>query len=74
MIHMSDEELKKEFSKRLLRAIRRRGLTQTQLAEMSDISRVQISHYINGKMLPSFYNLQKIVAALNSSMDEFSCL
>ena len=74
MIHKSDEELKKEFSKRLLRAIRRRGLTQTQLADLADISRVQVNHYITGKMLPSFYNLQKIVAALNGSMDEFYCL
>ena len=72
-IFKSDEELKKEFSSLLRKALRKRALTQSQLADMADISRVQISHYIQGKMLPSFYNLYKIVEVLNCSPDEFHC-
>ena len=72
-MYMNDDALKKEFSKRLRKILRKNAMTQTQLAELADMSRVQINNYIRGKMLPSFYNLNKITSALGCSMDEFHC-
>lgn len=73
-MYISDAELKMEFSKRLRKELRRNAMTQSELAEIAEISRVQINYYVRGKMLPSFYNLMKIVSALGCSMEEFNCL
>lgn len=73
-MYVDVDQLKKEFSKRLRIELRRKNMTQTELAEMVDMSRAQINHYIQGKRLPSYYNLSKIVVALDCSMDKFKCL
>lgn len=73
-MYVDIDQLKKEFSKRLRIELRRKNMTQTELADLVDMSRAQINHYIKGKRLPSYYNLSKIVAALGCSMDKFNCL
>lgn len=72
--NISDWDLRKEFSIRLQKIMRYKGITQAMLADMADVSRVQIYKYVHGQMFPSFYNLDKIAKALNCSMDEFRYL
>lgn len=55
---------------RNLKSIRKmRGMTQQQLADVSDVPRVCISRYESGKYQPSFTNACKIAKALNVSVD-----
>lgn len=54
-----------------LREIRKRkGLTQTRLAELSNVHRVSISLYESGKAKPNVDSLKRLAAALNVSTDE----
>ena len=54
-----------------LREIRmRKGLSQCQLAEMSNVHRVSISLYESGKKKPSVDSLKRLSVALGVSTDE----
>ena len=68
---MDEAVYKKEFGRRLKRVIRRSGITQRDLSELTGISEIMLSNYCNGNNTPSFYNLDKIARALNCSVDEF---
>ena len=68
---MTDEEFKQESSTRLKRSMYRKGVTQLDLAERTGISQPQISSYVNGKVFPSFYYIDKIAKALKCSADDF---
>ena len=48
------------FGERLLLAIRRRGITQSQLATMSGINDYSISQYVHDKQGPNADNLEVI--------------
>ena len=67
---LSEEQYRREFSMRLRRAIEDRHITQTMLSEMTGISTVLLSRYLNGKTSPSFYNIDKIAKALECSTDK----
>jgi transcriptional regulator with XRE-family HTH domain len=47
-----------------------KGLTQTQLAEMADISQETISLYETGKQKPLPDNLIRLASALDCTVDE----
>lgn len=54
-----------------LREIRKsRGLTQAELAEMTEINRVTIARYELGNIKPGAENLVKLIAALQCTADE----
>ena len=54
-----------------LRAYRQaRCMTQKELAKRTGLTDVWISHYENGRRLPSVLNLIKLADALNISIDE----
>jgi transcriptional regulator with XRE-family HTH domain len=48
-----------------------RGLTQSQLTSVSRVSRSYVSRIESGKMTPSLGTLEKISAALDTSLDRF---
>jgi len=59
----------KELLGAQIREIRKaRGLTQEQLAEMIDVEQKHVSRIESGKNYPSIDRLEKIAAALNSSL------
>ena len=69
----SDENIwRKEFGIRLNNAIRNRGITKSKLSELSGISKVMISKYINGKSSPSVFNLNKMAYILECSPSELT--
>lgn len=72
--NMTEQEVGIEFRQRLRRLMIRQGVSQLDLSRMSGISPVSISHYLTGRSLPSFYNMDKIAKALNCSIDEFRYL
>ena len=48
----------------------RYSMTQTDLANATGIPQQQISKYIRGYRVPTFYNLDKIARALDCTIDE----
>lgn len=69
--NLTEAECKNEFGIRLNRIMRRKGITQFELSEMTGITQPAISNYMTGKTTPSFYNVDKIAKALDCSIEEF---
>ena len=66
----SEEEWRREFSRRLSFEMYERGFDQTYLAEKSGISQVSISNYIKRKTTPSAYAVDRMARALGCYMDD----
>lgn len=58
------EEWEKEFAKRLYHAMRRKGYTQTDLANILDVSPVMVNGWVNGKHIPRLDMVVKIAHIL----------
>lgn len=69
--NMTKTEFSNEFGFRLRKKLERVGITQSELCDIVGISQPQLSEYINGKKVPSFYIIDKIAKALNCSVEEF---
>jgi ribosome-binding protein aMBF1 (putative translation factor) len=67
---ITEEEWTKEFGRRLARKIKSVCITQEELSKRTNISRISINNYINGKAVPSGYYIHKIANALNCSSSE----
>lgn len=67
---MSEEECKYEFGSRLRRLMMYKCVSQLELSEATGISQPQLSRYMAGKVMPSFYTADKIAKALKCSIDE----
>ena len=48
-----------------------RGLTQSDLSDLTGLSQPQLSRYINGKTLPSAFVVEKLAKALKCNVDDF---
>lgn len=59
-----------EFARRLYKKMTARGMSQNTLAELSGISFITISKYMNGKSTPSLFNAEKLANALKCSVGE----
>ena len=68
--NLTESEFIREFSRRLRKFMWRNGFTQTELSEITGISQSQISLYVSGKMMPSFYKADVLAKALDCSVDE----
>ena len=58
------------FAFRLNCKMKERFMTQTELSELTGLSKVILSRYMNGKAMPSFYNAGLIAKALDCSIHE----
>lgn len=67
---LTEEQFKREFGQRLYRELLKRNISQLELAERTGIPQPQLSNYIRGKNIPSFYNIDKISKALGCKLDE----
>lgn len=61
------------IGKRIRLIRKRRGITQSQLAELIDKSPVYVSYLENGAKMPSLETLIDIINALETSADEILC-
>lgn len=68
------DECKNEFGIRLRNILEEKNVTQKELSEKTDISPILLSQYINGRVSPSFHNVDKIAKALNLDMNELRYL
>ena len=68
--NIDERQLRIEFSKRLFKMLNRRGITQLELSQITGISPMAISKYINRKATPSLHNANKIARALGCSTDD----
>ncbi|MBQ0084647.1 MAG: helix-turn-helix transcriptional regulator [Prevotella sp.] len=57
-----------DFSVLLHRIREEKGLTQTELAELSGVNQANISRIENGERLPNIYTLQKIANSLGMQL------
>lgn len=67
---LTDEQEKQEFARRLRTMMKRKYISQEQLAELVGTSQVMISRYMNGKTLPNVLIIRKIAKVLDCSMDD----
>ena len=68
---MDEEEFRREFGNRLWRTMADRGITQFELSELTGITQPALSNYIRGRVMPSFYAVDKIAKALGCSTEVF---
>lgn len=66
----TDAGWKKEFARRLRKKIAMRGITQTNISELTGISQPLLSLYVQGKSLPSAQNVSSLAKALNCSVND----
>lgn len=71
-VDISEEDWIKDFSMTLKNKVSMSGLTRQDISDITGISKVSISNYMNGKSMPSHYNMLKIAKALNCSVYEFT--
>lgn len=60
------------FSRRLVDKMRRTGMSRDRLSYITGISCVSLSKYMNGRSIPSAYNLDRIASALKCSSVELT--
>lgn len=72
MSSIDELEWRRKFASVLDAKMRRVCISQSALSELTGISMVSISKYINGKATPSTYNLSKIARALHCSTHELT--
>lgn len=68
--NMSYNECAVEFGIRLWQIMRIRCMSQKGLAIMTGITESSICNYIRGKIMPNFYNVDKIARALDCSVED----
>lgn len=67
---ISDDDIVKEFSKRLDKWMRRRGYNQEELSKLINVSQSSISKYLNGNQIPNALIIKKIASVLNIKIDD----
>lgn len=67
-----EQYCKKQFSRNLSTKMKRMGMTQNELSKTTGISLVSLSKYVNGKALPTVYNLNKLSKSLRCSTSELT--
>ena len=68
---LTEEQEKKEFAYRLRSLMKRKWITQEQLAEQLNTTQAMISRYVRGETMPSVLMVRKIAKALECSIDDF---
>ena len=67
---MSEEEWRKRFARRLWRRMTELDYNQTDVSNITGISRQEIGHYLKGVKTPLTYNVVKLARALNIDVEE----
>lgn len=67
---LTEEQEKREFGYALRSMMRRRWITQEELAKNIGTTQAMISRYVSGKALPNILIGRKIAKVLGCSMDE----
>lgn len=68
--NMTDDKWRREFGFILNKMMFNKGMTQADLARKATITQPQLSGYISGKNIPSFYVVDRLAKALDCSTDD----
>lgn len=68
---LTEEHEKAEFAYMLRSLMKRNFITQEEMANRINTSQTMISHYMNGRAIPSAIMLNKIAKVIGCSMDDF---
>ena len=66
----TEESWKREFASKLIKMMANKGCDQTYLSEISGVSQVSISNYLNKKAIPNCYTVFKLSKALGCTVSE----
>lgn len=69
---ITEDEWRKIFSKKLIDKMYYANISQWRLSELTGISEVSISKYMNGRATPSGFNIDRICRALKCSVSELT--
>ena len=72
--YITEEEFKLEFSYRLRKLLKMKGMSQRELSDRIGVGCTMLSNYMNGKHIPSFYIVDRIAKELNISVDDLRYL
>ena len=67
-----EQAWREKFSKNLYIKMRKMGINHYRLSELTGISTVTLSKYVNAKASPSGYNIQLLARALGCSVTELT--
>ena len=70
---MTEDEYRTELGHRIRSRMMIKGITQSELSERTNIKQSQLSRYITGNVLPSFYTVARIARGLGCSVTELDC-
>lgn len=73
IMNLNATNWKDEFSRRLGRLVAQSMMTEDELSELTGISRVSLSQYLNGRSAPNPYNLLRLARALGCSVGYLAC-
>lgn len=71
---MTEAEFMNEFGKRLQHIMDFKNMSQKELSARTGIASSLLSRYMNGKICPSFWVVNKISKAIGCSTDDFRYL
>lgn len=69
---LPEDEWQKRFGRRLCDKMKKARISQGELSEMTGISTVTLSKYMNGRSMPSGYNIKKIARCLGCYVRELT--
>lgn len=61
----------KDFGKLIRKKLKEKNMTQAKLAEKLNVSKMQVSHYLNGQNDIPYQNMVKICSLLNLNLNAF---
>lgn len=67
---LTEEQERKEFGYALRSMMRRKFVTQEELASSIGVSQTMVSHYMTGRHIPNGITLRKISKVLSCSIDD----
>lgn len=66
----TEDDWRREFSNKLIEKMADKGFDQSYLSELSGVSQVSISKYINRKAMPSGFVIDRLAEALECSVSD----
>lgn len=72
MEERDERHYRESFSRNLKQKMKENGLAQQELSDLTGISVISLSKYMNAKTTPSIYNLYRIAKALRCSTSELT--
>lgn len=71
-LNLTEQEWRHKFAAKLYEYMAENCISQKELAELLNVSQMTISKYLNARVTPTSYNLDRIARVLNCSISELT--